>query len=70
MDVAMLVQWRLIVSSAEWRLVSKALRGVLTDEEKIEALALQEKMMRERAIQAEQLSKEADKAIRNIEESK
>jgi hypothetical protein len=68
MDLGLLVQWKMVLSSSELRLVQKGLRGVLKEEEKADALALQEKIMRERARQAEQMADEAAKAVANIEE--
>ena len=67
MDAQIIVSWKLVVTSDEFRLVQKALRGVLTEEEKPQALALQEQLMRIRARQAKQLMGEAEKALFNIE---
>jgi hypothetical protein len=55
--------YNLVVNPTEFRLIQKALRGVLTEEEKPEALALQQQMMEARFKQAEQLAEEAAKPV-------
>lgn len=67
MDAQLIVNWKLVVTSDEFRLIQKALRGVLTDEEKSKALALQVDMMKSREKQARQLLGEAEKAVKNID---
>lgn len=69
MDAQLIVNWKLVVTSDEFRLIQKALRGVLTDEEKPKALALQVDMLRSREKQARQLLGEAEKATKNIDSS-
>jgi len=67
MDMQLIAQWKLVVSSSELRLIQKGLRGVLTPTEAPAALELQEKILRERERQAAQLATEASKAVINIE---
>ena len=69
MDAMILVQWKLVVSTTEFRLIQKALRGALDEDEKVAALVLQAALMRTRAKQAAQLANEAQKAVDNIDKS-
>jgi hypothetical protein len=70
MDVGMLVSFKLVVTTKEFGLLSRGLRGTLREDEKGEALALQEKMMLARANESENYAAEADLARENIERSK
>jgi hypothetical protein len=67
MDFRVSVQFTMQLTPLEFRLVARALRGAeMTADEKVEALALQEKMLLERAKSGRQLNEEWDKARTNI----
>ena len=59
--------YRFTMTPDEFRLISKALRGMLELAEIPLAIVLQEKMMRDRAAQAANFACEAQKAVGNIE---
>ena len=68
MEIQMVPQYRFLITPQEFRLVSKALRGVpLTPEEKQEAAALQEKMLIVRAASARQYLESVQKDADNVE---
>ena len=63
MEMTLAVQYRFTLAPDEFRLVSKGLRGTtMTDEERAQARALQQRMMQVRAQQAEQMLDQFDKA--------
>jgi len=68
MDVAILIQYRLIINAQEFRIISKALRNTLTAEELTEAAMLQKKLIIEREKQAQHFWKETEKTTNNIKE--
>lgn len=62
------VQYQLTLSAAELRVLSRALRCRLDSEAmRVEALALQEKLMLDRAVQLRGVVQEAEKAEQHIE---
>lgn len=69
METRLMVLYRLSLDGDEFRLVSKALRGLLTDDEKPAALELQAKMLREKHKQITNMLKESQKAMDHIEEA-
>ena len=67
-DLAPIITYKLVLSADELRLVSKALRGLLKSEKELaEALALQERIMRQRAANLRQAVEEAEKTVANID---
>ena len=62
--------YRFVMTPDEFRLISKALRGMLELAEIPLAVVLQEKMMRDRAAQAANFAREAQKAVGNIEKGR
>ena len=66
-DLAPIITYKLVLSADELRLVSKALRGLLREKELAEALALQERIMRQRAANLRQAVEEAEKTVANID---
>lgn len=67
MDFGLLIQYKLVVNPVELRLISKGLRGALDGDDIKAAGELQEKLMLERAKQADQFAREAGKAKANIQ---
>lgn len=68
MKIEMKSQFRLIINADEFRLISKSLRGATLDlDEQAAALALQERMIRQRAEVIRQNHLEAQKHVENID---
>lgn len=68
MDLHVTWSFRLDLTKAEFRILSKALRGALrTDEERTAALELQKQMLRTKHEVLRQALGESQKAINNIE---
>lgn len=68
MQIEMRSQFRLIINADEFRLISKSLRGVGLDlDEQAAALALQKRMIRQRAEVIRQNHLEAQKHVENID---
>lgn len=67
MDINILVSYKMVITTQEFRLIQKALRGTLLEEEKAEALALQERMMLVRHKEAAQFAAEAAKSAEQIQ---
>ena len=67
MDLGLVVMWKMVVTPGEFRLIQRALRSVLTEEERAQALVLQEQLMRDRATQAKHFFGEAEKSVKNID---
>ena len=65
-DLRLDTKYRLELTKDEWMLVHRGLRGVLTDEEKPLALALQETLILQRATALDQMAAEAAKTVDNI----
>ena len=61
------MSFKLVVTTKEFGLLTRGLRGTLRDDERQEAAALQEKMMLARANESEKYAAEADIARENIE---
>ena len=71
MDISLIPQYRFLVTSQEFRVMSKALRGApLTPEERQEAVTLQEKMLIIRAEQARIFTENVQKDADNVERGK
>ena len=69
MDLQLAPQYRFLLTPQEFRLVSKALRGVeMMPEEKQEAATLQEKMLTVRAAQAKIFLENVQKDAENVED--
>lgn len=69
-DLRIKTTYTLDMSPQEFRLISKALRVSLTEDEYPEALALQERLQTQRYSLLEQLTGEAHKVVVNIEKNK
>ena len=67
MDFRVLTVYRLDLNKDEFNLIQRALRGALTEEEKAEAQALQEKLLIERHSVLSQMAKTSEVAVTNIE---
>lgn len=67
MNLKIETQFHISLTKPEWLIVQKALRGVLTEEEKPIALALQEQMITQRSSTLGQLADEAYVAVENVE---
>ena len=67
MNVRFVWTFSLSLSKEEFRLISKALRGALRDEDKEPALELQKKMLRDKHEILRQAINESQKAIDNID---
>lgn len=65
-DLRMRVLYDFTIDSIEFRLLCKALRGTLDEKDKAAALALQEKLLLERARLTDHIANEAAKAEENI----
>jgi hypothetical protein len=70
MDFQLLISYKVVISTEEFRILSKALRGTLTEDEKGAALLLQQKMMEDRAKLFANAFDEANKTVVNIEKAK
>lgn len=66
MEVRIPIRYSLQLERDEFLLISKALRGTLTEEEKPIALQLQEKMLRDKHNQLNDMLAQSQKAIDNI----
>lgn len=68
MDMRVTWNFRLDIDKHEFRVLSKALRGVLrTDEERAEALELQKRMLRMKHEILQQALAESQKAVDNVD---
>jgi hypothetical protein len=68
MDVGLVLNYRIVLSPDEVRIVSKALRGTLkSGEEAAAAAELQKKLLREKHKQLQQALREAQKAVDHID---
>lgn len=66
MDVRLKIDLTLVLSNAEVKVLTKALRGMLTEEDKPLALALQEKIMLDRVKAVRHLLTDYEKTEANI----
>ena len=67
MELQMVPQYRILITPQEFRVISKALRGIpLTPDERQEAAALQEKMLIVRAATARQYAESVQKDADNV----
>ncbi len=65
-NVQLLNEWRLTVSTEDFRVILKALRGTLTEDEKTTALILGETLSKARAGVTETALRENDKLLNNL----
>ncbi len=62
------ISYKITLSPAEFRLISKALRGVLKPDDIETAKALQELLLKERASQLRSYADEMEKHVKNIKD--
>lgn len=67
MDTQITATYHLVIRGDEFRLLSKALRGILSDEDKPKALELQIKMLQDKHAWLKQQMESSQKNIDNIE---
>jgi len=70
MDTQMQVTYHLVIRGDEFRLLSKALRGILDEADKAKAIELQEKMLRDKHEWLRQQLESSQKNIDNIDAAK
>lgn len=66
MDVKLEVKYKLEMDKREWLVLSRALRGCMTPEDKVIAAQLQEQMLVAKSNTLNQMADEAEKAVDNI----
>lgn len=67
MDVRLEVKYKLEMDKREWLVLSRALRGCMTEEDKAIAKEMVDRMVMQKASTLNQMADEADKAVDNVE---
>jgi hypothetical protein len=69
-NVSLDIKTVITLDADEFRLITAALRGTLTEQQRAPALALQEKMLSDRASQATSFATSVSKHVENIAKPK